>query len=370
MRITEDQVLGIYNRTLSTQAWSPPGVSLIAARKIWPSTQGKGSVVAILDTGVDYNHPDLKGSIIGGISFVTAEKDFIDLNGHGTHVAGTVAANGRILGVAPQSKILVVKVLGRDGSGSYQGISKGLEYARRWKGTQGEVVNVVNMSLGGPVGDPGLHYEIKKAVQAGITVVCAAGNAGDGQKDTREISYPAYYLETIAVGAVDLKTGIANFSNSNNHINIVASGVKTYSTYPGGKYVKLSGTSMAAPHISGAVALIYSRYKKRFGVYPDVRTVNLLLQYGSIDMGEVGYDELYGFGMFSFNPDGGKNFCFFSDRSQYQLNGRTAELKAPLIKNAGEIYAPLQEISDLLGSDSNPVPATAGHPEDGLQIWV
>lgn len=370
MRIFEDHVLSIYNKTLSTQAWSPPGVSLIAARKIWPSTRGENAVVAILDTGVDYHHPDLKANIIGGMSFVETEKDFIDLNGHGTHVAGTIAAHGRILGVAPQSKILAIKVLGKNGAGSYRGICQGLEYARHWKGPRGEVVNVVNMSLGGPIGDPAMHREIKKAIQTGISVVCAAGNAGDGMEDTREITYPAYFPEAIAVGAVDLQTGIANFSNSNDHIDIVAPGVETYSTYPGGKYVKLSGTSMATPHISGAVALIYSRYHKRFGVYPDVRTVNLLLHYGSIDMGEAGFDELYGFGMFSFNPDGGKNLCLYCGSNQYLINGRTNALKAPLINSAGEIYAPLPEIANLLGSDTNPIVADPAHPENGLEIWV
>ncbi len=372
MRIFENQVLGIYNRTLSKEAWSPPGVSLIAARRIWPSTRGENTVVAILDTGVDYKHPDLRANIIGGISFVTEEKDYLDLNGHGTHVAGTIAANNSILGVAPQTKILAIKVLGKDGSGSYQGITKGLEYARRWKGPQGEVVNVVNMSLGGPMGDPAQYREIKLAVQAGISVVCAAGNAGDGSDETREISYPAYYPETIAVGAVDLQTGIANFSNSNDHIDIAAPGVETYSTYPSGKYVKLSGTSMATPHISGAVALIYSRYKKRFGVYPDCRTVSLLLQYSSIDMGEAGFDELYGFGMFSFNPDGGKNICLYSGTNQYLINGRTAALQAPLINSENGIYGPLSEISNLLGSDCNPLAADArsGQTENGMQVWV
>ncbi len=372
MKIFEDNVLGIYNRTLSTQAWSPPGVSLLAARKIWSSTRGEKTVVAILDTGVDYNHPDLKANIIGGVSFVPAEKDFMDLHGHGTHVAGTIAANNRILGMAPQTKILAIKVLGKDGSGTNQGITKGLEYVRRWKGPQGEVVNVVNMSLGGPVEDPAQYREIKKAFQAGISVVCAAGNSGDGSNNTREISYPAYYPETIAVGAVNLQTRIANFSNSNDHIDIVAPGVETYSTYPGGKYVKLSGTSMATPHISGAVALIYSRYKKRFGVYPDTRMVTQLLQYGSIDMGEVGFDEMYGFGMFSFNPDGGKNMCFYCGSNRYLINGRSFDLTTPLINSAGQIYGPLSEMSNLLGVDTNPLPAdpSSGYPENGLEIWV
>lgn len=372
MRIFKSKVLGIYNRTLSIQPWSPPGVSMTAARRIWPSTRGENTVVAILDTGVDYYHPDLKTNIIGGISFVSGEKDFMDLNGHGTHVAGIIAANSRILGVAPQSKILALKVLGKNGSGTFRGISQGLEYARKWQGKQGEKVNVVNMSLGGSINDSSLYREIRNAVQAGITVVCAAGNEGDGSSDTREISYPAYYEETVAVGAVDLQTGIANFSNSNEHIDIVAPGVETYSTYPGGKYVKLSGTSMATPHISGAVALIYSRYKKRFGVFPDAKTIQLLLQYGSIDLGEAGFDQLYGYGMFSFNPDGAKNIRLYANTNQYFLNGQACSMNAPIIRNEGEIYGPLAEISNLLGSDSNPLigEISPGNSQGGMEIWV
>lgn len=371
MNLFEHKVLGVYNRTLSIKPWSPPGVSMTAARRIWPSTRGENTVVAILDTGADYNHPDLKESILEGISFVAGEKDYMDLNGHGTHVAGTIAANGRILGMAPMSKLLIIKVLGKTGAGTYQGISKGLEYARRWRGSNGETVNTINMSLGGAVDDSGIYREVKNAVQAGITVVCAAGNEGDGKADTPEISYPAYYPETIAVGAVNLQTGIANFSNSNNQIDIVAPGVETYSTYPGGKYVKLSGTSMATPHISGAVALIYSRYKKRFGVYPSPETVTLLLRYGSIDLGEVGFDQLYGFGMFSFTPDGGKNYRFYANSNEYDLNGQRMRLNQAVVRNEGEIYGPLTAISDLLGTDSNPL-TTEGAPQNnqgGLEVW-
>lgn len=370
MKAYEHNVLGIFNRTLSMQPWSPPGISITGARRIWPSTQGENTVVAIIDTGIDYNHPDLKGNIIDGISFVSGEKDYMDLNGHGTHVAGTIAARGRILGMAPQSKILAIKVLGKDGSGTYQSICQGLEYARRWRGKKGETVNVINMSLGGPQDESSLHREIKQATKAGITVVCAAGNEGDGRSDTPEVDYPAYYPETIAVGAVDMQTGIANFSNSNDHIDITAPGVETYSTYPGGKYVKLSGTSMATPHITGAVALIYARCKKRFGVYPDVQTVNLLLDYGSIDLGEVGFDQLYGFGMFSFTPDGGKNIRLYANSKHYVVNGKSYLLNLPVIRNEGEIYGPLAAISDLLGSDSNPLAgeSTLENAQGGLEI--
>lgn len=371
MKTFEHSMLGIYKSVAATQSWSPPGVSLIAARRMWPSTQGEDTVVAILDTGVDYNHPDLKSNIIGGTSFVPAERDFIDKNGHGTHVAGIIAANKQILGVAPATKILVVKVLNKDGGGTYKGITTGLKYAREWRGPQGQRVNVINMSLGGPVPDNTMYQEIQRVVKAGITVVCAAGNEGDGNEKTHEISYPAYYPETVAVGAVNLQTRIANFSNANEHIDIVAPGVDTYSTYPGGKYVKLSGTSMAAPHISGAAALIYSRYKKRFGVYPSYGTVSLLLQYFSIDLGDAGFDDLYGYGMFTFNLDGGKAILVTPGSKEYYINGQQYQWKtAPNVLGNG-ISGPFDELSEVLGCDCNLIPAdgTLGNPPGKMEIW-
>jgi len=256
--------VAVYDRTLSDEPWIPPGISLMAAEKVWPSTRGQGTVVAVLDTGIDYRHPDLAGNVIGGRSFIPGEPDYLDLNGHGTHVAGIIAANGKILGMAPEAKLLAVKVLNQNGFGTIMSINQGLAWVRNWVGENGQRVNVVNMSLGSALPNSAMHQEIIKLVESGITVVCAAGNAGDGNPDTPEIDYPAYYPETIAVGAINLQTGIANFSNSNDRIDVVAPGVNTYSTYPDNRYVELSGTSMACPHIAGAVALIISRYQKRF----------------------------------------------------------------------------------------------------------
>jgi major intracellular serine protease len=371
LRAFEHNILGIYRSLAQVKPLSPPGVSLLAARKIWPSTRGEDSVVAILDTGVDYKHPDLKSNIIDGISFVPGEPDYMDKNGHGTHVAGTLAANGQILGIAPAAKILVVKVLNKHGSGTYKGITTGLKYARQWKGPQGQRVNVINMSLGGPEPEKEMYQEILSVINSGITVVCAGGNEGDGREDTREISYPAYYPETIAVGAVNLQTRIANFSNTNDHIDVVAPGVETYSTYPEGRYVKLSGTSMAAPHISGAAALIYSRYKKRFGIYPTSGTVSLLLQYLSIDLGEVGFDNLYGFGMFSFNPDGGKAIQVIPGTKQYYINGQELQWQNAPVAEEATIRGSFSELTEVLGCDSD-VTLTDGSPSNSvgkMDIW-
>lgn len=307
MRIKPVPISGVFNHTLSETPWAPPGIELMKAPYIWTQTRGSGIVVAVIDTGIDYTHPDLQKNVIGGKSLVSGESDYRDMNGHGTHVAGIIAANGKILGMAPEAKLLAVKVLNRFGYGSNASINAGIAWARKWQGKNGESVNVINMSLGGPLPNKSMHDEIIKAVNQGIIVVCAAGNSGDGNPDTSEISFPAYYPETIGVGAVDLKTGIADFSNSNNRIDIVAPGVNTYSTYLEGKYVELSGTSMAAPHISGAVALIIAAHRIQYGNNPTPEEVRQYLYDHSIDLGELGFDNLYGYGMFTFNNDGGKS---------------------------------------------------------------
>lgn len=343
----------------------------MAAQKMWPTTRGQGTVVAVVDTGIDDQHPDLQKNVIGGRGFVPGEPGYQDLNGHGTHVAGVIAANGKILGMAPDAKLLAVKVLNKNGFGSFMSINQGLAWARKWVGANGERVNVINMSLGAPVPNYSMHQEIIQAVDAGITVVCAAGNTGDGEANTPEIDYPAYYPETLAVGAIDLQTGIADFSNSNDRIDVVAPGVDTYSTYPDNRYVELSGTSMAAPHISGAVALIMSRYRMRFNQFPSPSYVKDYLIMQAVDLGEMGFDNLYGYGLFTFNLNGGKAIRLTIGQNIYQINNGEGKLHlAPFLKD-GEAAASIQEICDLLTTASNFIPPDGSrhNPEGKVDIW-
>jgi len=244
----------------------PPGVELIQAPAIWKETKGKGITVAILDTGCDSTHPDLQEQIIGGRNFTDDDRSnpdiFIDYNGHGTHVAGTIAAQQNdigVVGVAPEASLLIVKVLNRKGSGQYDWIINGINYAIEQK------VDIISMSLGGPNDLPELHEAIKRAVSNNILVVCAAGNEGDGDDSTDEFAFPGRYNEVISVGAINFERRPSDFTNSHNEIDLVAPGEKILSTYLNGRFATLSGTSMAAPHVSGALALIKGLVNTSFG---------------------------------------------------------------------------------------------------------
>ncbi|NTU27948.1 serine protease Isp [Bacillus tequilensis] len=245
----------------------PEGIKVIKAPEMWAKgVKGKNVKIAVLDTGCDTSHPDLKNQIIGGKNFTDDDggKDDVisDYNGHGTHVAGTIAANdsnGGIAGVAPEASLLIVKVLGgENGSGQYEWIINGINYAVEQK------ADIISMSLGGPSDVPELKEAVQNAVKNGVLVVCAAGNEGDGDERTEELSYPAAYNEVIAVGSVSVARKLSEFSNANKEIDLVAPGENILSTLPNKKYGKLTGTSMAAPHVSGALALIKSYEEESF----------------------------------------------------------------------------------------------------------
>ncbi|MBX9973837.1 S8 family peptidase [Cytobacillus firmus] len=243
----------------------PKGVELIQAPKMWNETKGKGIKIAVLDTGCDLSHADLKDRITGGRNFTDDDNSdpniFKDYNGHGTHVAGTIAAHENdagVIGVAPEADLLIVKVLNKDGSGQYEWIINGIHYAIE------QNADIISMSLGGPADVPELHDAIKAAVKKNILVVCAAGNEGDGDDSTDEFAYPGCYNEVISVGAINLERDSSEFTNSHNEIDLVAPGEEILSTFLNGKYATLSGTSMSAPHVSGALALIKDLANKQF----------------------------------------------------------------------------------------------------------
>jgi thermitase len=219
----------------------------------WDYTRGTSSQeIAILDTGVDYNHPDLDGKTIRGYDFVDNDYYPMDENSHGTHVAGTAAAetnNGTgVAGMAPNTKILAVRVLDANGSGSLADIADGIRYAAD------EGAEVINLSLGCNCDTSTLENAVNYAWNQGSVIIAAAGN--DGVSTTFE---PASYANVIAVGAVDSNDRKASFSNYGTWVDVTAPGVQIASTVPNNGYSYMSGTSMASPHVAGLAGLLASQ---------------------------------------------------------------------------------------------------------------
>ncbi|MFS1511739.1 S8 family serine peptidase [Chengkuizengella sp. SCS-71B] len=232
----------------------PWGIDAISSELVHENgMDGKNIKVAILDTGIS-EHPDLK--MKDGISFVESESFNDDDHGHGTHVAGTVAALDNemgVVGVAPEVDFYGVKVLNEDGNGSYAQVIEGIQWAIDQK------MDIISMSFGGQAYSRALHGVIQDADEEGILIIGAAGNAGEG---TQTIQYPALFPEVISVGAVDENLERASYSSTGEELDLVAPGSDILSTLQNGEYGEMTGTSMAVPHVTGAAALIWSTDKK------------------------------------------------------------------------------------------------------------
>ncbi|NJE08918.1 peptidase S8 [Thermococcus sp. M39] len=298
----------------------PWGIDRINASEAWNITTGEsnGTIeVAILDTGIDYDHPDLADNIAWAVSVVRGKVStnpalYKDRNGHGTHVAGTVAALNNdigVVGAAPEVEIYAIKVLGNGIISSWSDLILGIEQALL--GPDGvldsdddgiivgdpddDAAEVISMSLGGDAPPDALWDVIEAAYTYGVVLVAAAGNEGADNP-----SYPAAYPEVIAVGATDIEDQVPDWSNRNPEI--AAPGVDVLSTYPDDTYATLSGTSMAAPHVSGVVALIQAVYYNNNGIVLPVGTeddsttdtVRGILHTTADDMGD---SVLYGYGI-------------------------------------------------------------------------
>ncbi|UKS24777.1 S8 family serine peptidase [Paenibacillus sp. HWE-109] len=235
----------------------PWGIHAVGADLLTEKNQrGNAIRIAILDTGIS-DHPDLQ--VKGGVSFVEGFTGYQDDNGHGTHVAGTIAAlDNRIgvIGVAPQSEIFAVKVLNQSGTGTYSQVIQGIEWAIQNR------MNIISISFGGSDKSRALHEAIQAATEQGILVVAAAGNSGKGAETE---AYPALYPETISVGAVTKQHLRADYSSTGNEIDLVAPGSEILSTTSDQDYGNLSGTSMAAPHVTGSLAALWSAHKNWTG---------------------------------------------------------------------------------------------------------
>ncbi|MFC2162437.1 S8 family peptidase [Candidatus Altiarchaeota archaeon] len=249
---------------------------------------GAGVVVCIVDTGIDKDHPDLEANIIGGRNFVK-KRNKLDTNawdddaGHGSHVAGTVAAIDNeigVVGVAPQASLLGAKVLNSRGVGYITDIMAGVDYC------VAAGADVISMSLGSGTDVQGLHDAVDAAEAAGVVVVASAGNSAG------PVVFPAAYSSVIAISATDSSDNIASFSSFGPEVELSAPGVNVLSTWMNGGYDTKSGTSMSAPHVSGVAALAIQANP---GLDND--EIRTLLHGTADDLGALGHDDYFGYGL-------------------------------------------------------------------------
>jgi len=273
----------------------PWGIARVQAPSVWTSTTADVVKVGIIDTGIDATHPDLVGNIKGGVSEVSYTTSWKDDNGHGSHVAGIVGAVDNaigVVGVAPNVDLYAIKVLDRRGSGYISDIITGLGWAVT------NHMDVVNMSLGTSSYSSAFETAVNNAAAAGVTEVCAAGNSGPS---ANTVEYPGKFAKVIAVAATDSNNAIASFSSRGPEVDIAAPGVSIYSTYNGGGYQTLSGTSMATPHVAGVAALVISTPVGAWDTNGDGRwqsaEVQAKLQARAQDLGAAGRDDLFGYGL-------------------------------------------------------------------------
>jgi subtilisin len=270
------------------------GIQIMGIPNLWRITKGKGIKIAILDTGVDYRHPDLEGAIVDAKDMTGSPSGVFDVVGHGTHTAGIIAARDNQLGVvgsAPECSILCYKVLADSGAGTSESVTNGI------KAAIDAGADIISMSLGSPTPTPDTYDIIKAAVQAGLYIICASGNEGPNL-DT--VNYPAKYPEPISVGAIDQTKRVAKFSSRGTRVDIVAPGNEILSCYTGRRYAVLSGTSMACPQVAGVIALYLASSRLRKEPRPTHAELKLKLQRTAVDIESPGQDVVAGYGL--YNP--------------------------------------------------------------------
>ncbi|QUL53611.1 peptidase S8 [Paenibacillus tritici] len=266
----------------STYQWNLPAIETAQG---WNLSKGsKEVVVAVVDTGVQANHPDLKGQLLTGYNAITNSSTPDDDVGHGTHVAGIIGAltNNQegVAGISWYNKILPVKALDNSGAGTTYSVAEGII----WAADQG--AKVINLSLGNYADSQFLHDAIKYAYDRDIVIVSASGN-----DNTERPGYPAAYEEVIAVAATNASGDRASFSNYGDYIDVAAPGESIASTYPDNQYAALSGTSMASPHVAALAGLVRSLNPALTN-----KEVTELLTANAVDLGNAGHDKYYGWG--------------------------------------------------------------------------
>jgi subtilisin len=293
--IVEDRIVKVTGKRISRPSQVTPSFikRIEAENKV---NKGSGIDIAVIDTGIDLKHPDLRTNIAGGVN-CSDESGYGDGHGHGTHVAGIIAAKNNLfgtVGVAPDAKLWSIRVLNSNGTGTWSSVICGIDFITANAPKNGGKIKVANMSLTGygfsdnncglTNNDP-LHLAICRSRDAGVTYVVAAGNSGEDVKNYVPAAYDDAVITVSALNDTDGKPysfgqangygeddTFASFSNYGESVDIAAPGTDIYSTYLGGGYGYMSGTSMASPVVAGAVAL----YKKSHPLAPWTQVIDEL----------------------------------------------------------------------------------------------
>ncbi|MBM7868207.1 S8 family serine peptidase [Heliobacterium gestii] len=280
------------------------GMALMGAPSLWEAgLDGRDVVVGVIDTGIDQSHPELAGKVIGSRDYVRDGLSPDKFHYHGTHVAGTIAANKQLKGVAPGAKLRDYRVLNQHGGGAVEACAQALRDAAD------DGCEIVNLSMGFQKEDlPNpdiLHEAVRYAVNKQVLVICAVGNERDEMGPGAKI-YPGYYPEVVGVGAVKIEDDgsitDAFFSNENDQVDVSAPGVDILSCAPGGRYMVLSGTSMASPHASGFAAILLQRGKGRLGKRMTEQAAWEMLKCTTADIDALGIDPRTGAGFLTIYP--------------------------------------------------------------------
>lgn len=270
----------------------PYGISMVQAPLLSDAAAGE-VLVCIIDSGYSGTHPDLPhGAQVQGSDNVGTGSWSSDENGHGTHVAGTIAAVGGndmgVVGVLPAQNVPlhIIKVFGANGWAYSSNLVGALNACKQGMSNRGFTRMVINMSLGGSVPSKTEEQAFNQAYGQNVLSVAAAGNAGNTSK-----SYPASYSSVVSVAAIDANKQLASFSQRNDQVELAAPGVAVLSTVPTG-YAYYSGTSMATPHVVGVAALAWSQ---RLECSND--QLRQTLRSSAQDLGALGRDNSYGYGL-------------------------------------------------------------------------